>query len=340
MADPRFFRAAGPFTVADLARLTGAEIGGGGDGELSLADVAPLDTAGPAHVTFLANPKYVPAFERTNAGAAFVHPDQAHRAPAGMTLLITTNPYIAFARAARRFYPSPRPPAGIAPTAVVDPSAVLGEGVAIAAHAVIGARVELGPGTAIGANSVIGDGCIIGSDCLIGPNVTVSHCLMGNRVVLYPGVRVGQDGFGFAMDPSGHVKIPQLGRVRIGDDVEIGANSTVDRGAGPDTVIGAGSMIDNLVQIAHNVVLGRGCVMVAQSGISGSSRLGDFVTVGGQAGITGHLSVGDGARVGGQSGVTRDVAAGGAVGGSPAVPIMQWHRQTAVLNRMTRKKDP
>jgi UDP-3-O-[3-hydroxymyristoyl] glucosamine N-acyltransferase len=256
-----------------------------------------------------------------------------------MTLLLTTNPYIAFARAARRFYPTPRPPAGIAPSAVVDPTAVLGEGVAIAPHVVIGAHAEIGAGTAIGANSVIGDGCVIGKDCLIGANATVSHCLMGDRVMLYPGVRIGQDGFGFAMDPSGHVKIPQLGRVRIGDDVEIGANSTVDRGAGPDTVIGAGCMIDNLVQIAHNVVLGRGCVLVSQSGISGSSHLGDFVTVGGQAGIIGHLSVGDGARIGGQSGVTRDVSSGTAVGGSPAVPIMQWHRQTAALNRMTRKKD-
>jgi UDP-3-O-[3-hydroxymyristoyl] glucosamine N-acyltransferase len=340
MADPRFFRAAGPFTVADLARLTGAEIGGAGRSELSLDDVAPLDTAGPTQVTFLANPKYVSAFERTGAGAAFVHPDQASKAPAGMTLLVTTNPYIAFARAAQKFYPAPRPPIGVAPTAVIDPTAVLGEGVAIAHHAVIGAGVEIGDGTAVGANSVIGDGCVIGRDCLIGPNVTISHCLMGDRVMLHPGVRIGQDGFGFAMDPSGHVKIPQLGRVRIGDDVEIGANSTVDRGAGPDTVVGAGSMIDNLVQIAHNVVLGRGCVMVAQSGVSGSSKLGDFVTVGGQAGIVGHLTLGDGVRVGGQSGVTRNLPSGAAVGGSPAVPILQWHRQTAALNRLTKKKDP
>jgi UDP-3-O-[3-hydroxymyristoyl] glucosamine N-acyltransferase len=240
--------------------------------------------------------------------------------------------------AAQAFYPDPPPVPGLAAGAVIDPSARLGEGCRVEPNAVIGAGAELGRACHIGANAVIGPGCVLGDGVRVGANASLSHCLIGARVRIYPGVRIGQDGFGFAPDPKGHVKVPQLGRVIIGDDVEIGANSTIDRGAGPDTVIGAGTMIDNLVQIGHNVQVGRGCVLVAQVGISGSTRLGDFVMIGGQGGLTGHLTIGSGARVAAQSGVMRDLAPGETVMGSPAVPIREHHRQVLLLRRLAAKK--
>ena len=338
MADPRFFSVAGPFTVAELARRTGAKIAGAAEADRLITDVAALDAAAPEHVSFLDNRKYLDAFRRTRAGAAFVHPDSAGAAPAGVTLLVTPAPYRDYALAAQAFYPAPAPTPGIAPSAVIDPSARLGEGCAVAAFAVIGARVEIGKRCSIGPHVAIGDGCVLGDDVRVGANASLSHCIIGSRVLLYPGVRIGQDGFGFALDPKGYVKVPQLGRVIIGDDVEIGANSTVDRGAGPDTVIGSGTMIDNLVQIGHNVQLGRGCVLVAQAGISGSTRLGNHVMVGGQGGLTGHLTIGDGARIAAQAGVMRDVAPGESVVGAPAVPDREFFRQVAVLQRLAAKK--
>ncbi len=338
MADPRFFNVAGPFTVAELGARTGAKIAGAGDGALLLKDVAPLDSAGPEHLTFLDNAKYVDALRRTRAGAAFVHPDRAGEAPPGLTLLVTPAPYRAYAVAAQAFYPEPLPVPGIAPSAVVDPSARIGEGCAVEPNAVIGARAELGRACLIGANAVIGPGVVLGDEVRVGANASLSHCLVGSRVRIYPGVRIGQDGFGFAPEGARPIKVPQLGRVIVGDDVEVGANTTVDRGAGPDTVIGAGTMIDNLVQIGHNVQIGRGCVLVAQMGISGSTRLGDSVMVGGQVGITGHLTIGSGARIAGQSGVMRDVAPNETVMGSPAVPIREHHRQALLLRRLAAKK--
>ena len=338
MADPRFFSVAGPFTVEEIARRTGAAVGGAGKADLGLRDVAALETAGPEELSFLDNRKYIDAFRRTGAGAVFVQPALAGSAPAGTTLLLTEQPYRAYAVAAQAFYPEPPPVPGVAASAVIDPTARLGEGTSVEANAVIGAKVEIGKRCVIGANCVIGVGTVLADDVRLGANVSISHALIGARVRLYPGVRIGQDGFGFALDPAGFVKLPQLGRVIIGDDVEIGANSTVDRGAGPDTVIGAGTMIDNLVQIGHNVQIGRGCVLVAQVGISGSTRLGDYVMVGGQGGLAGHLTIGSGARIAAQAGIMRDVAPGETVMGYPAVPIKEFFRQVAVLQRLASKK--
>jgi UDP-3-O-[3-hydroxymyristoyl] glucosamine N-acyltransferase len=338
MADPRFFSNAGPFTLARLAGLSGAEVAIGSDADRSFDDVAPLDSAGPSHFSFLDNRRYADQFAVSGAGGCVVHPALAARAPAGMALLLAADPYRAYAAIAAAFYPEPAFEAAIDPSAVVDPTARLGDGCRIEAGAVIGPRVELGAHCQIGPNAVIGAGVVMGEDCRIGACASISHAVIGNRVSLYAGVRVGQDGFGFAMGSQGHRKVPQLGRVVIEDDVEIGANSTIDRGAGPDTVIGQGTKIDNLVQIAHNVRIGRHCVIVSQVGISGSTRVDDFVAVGGQAGLTGHLHIGVGAKIAAQSGVMRDVEAGTTICGSPALPVTEYWRQQAVLGQIARKK--
>ena len=338
MADPRFFDRAGPFPLAQLAERCGAEVAKAADGQMPIHDVAPLDKAGDGAISFLDNKKYVEAFTQSRASACIVHPSMAPRAPDGMALLVTPDPYRAYAMVAQVFYPEVALEAGVAAGAHVDPSARLGEGVRVEAGAFIGAQAEIGAGSLIGPNAVIGRGVVLGGACVIGANASVSHAILGERVRVYPGVRIGQDGFGFAMGPKGHLKVRQLGRVVIGNDVEIGANATIDRGAGPDTVIGAGTKIDNLVQIAHNVQIGRNCVIVSQVGISGSTRIDDFVVIAGQAGITGHLHIGAGARIAGQSGVMRDIEAGGTVGGSPAVPMTEWLRQSAILGQMARKK--
>jgi len=239
---------------------------------------------------------------------------------------------------AQAFYPTPPVQPEIHPTAVVDASAQIGPDCEVGPGAVIAALAEVGARCRIGANAVIGRAVRLGADCMIGAGTVVSHCLMGDRVILHPGVRVGQDGFGFAPDRERHVKVPQIGRVIIEDDVEIGANSTVDRGAGPDTVIGRGSQIDNLVHIGHNVRLGRGCILAGQVGISGSTQLGDYAVVGGQAGFAGHLRIGVGATIAAKSGVTKDVPEGETWGGFPAVPIREFRRQSALLLRAGRGK--
>ena len=341
MADPRFFTSLGPFTIAELANRIGATISSPEDGTTLIHDVAPLDRAGDGELSFLDNRKYIDQFSATRATACIVLPELAEQAPPGTICLLSSMPYKAFALAAQAFYPpfQPQTESTIAATASVEPSAEIGVNCRIDAGAVIGPNAKIGPSCHIRANAVIGAGVEIGEQCIIGPNSTVSHALLGKRVVIYPGAQIGQRGFGFAIDPAaGFFTVPQLGRVIIEDDVEVGSGTTIDRGAGPDTVIGQGTRIDNLVQIGHNVQIGRYCVIVAQTGISGSTKLEDFVMMGGQSAAAGHLTIGQGAKVAAQSGIMRDVEPGTEVMGYPAIPIKQFFRQIATLNKMTKKR--
>lgn len=338
MADPRFFVRAGPFSLSELSRIAGAELAEGADAERTYDDVAPLDQAGARHVSFLDNKRYLGTFADSAAGACVVDPQFADSAPEGMALLFSRTPYRTYARIAGAFHPEPTPAGGVDPAASVHPTAVIGADTAIEAGAVIQAGAELGARCCIGPNAVVGPGVILGDDVHIGANASLSHCRVGHRVTIHPGARLGQRGFGFDMSDYPYEDIPQLGRVIVEDDVEIGANTTVDRGAGPDTVIGAGAKIDNLVQIGHNVRIGRGCVLVAQSGVAGSTVMEDFSVLAAQAGVAGHLRIGRGAQVGAAAGVMRDVPAGQKVAGAPAMPVKEFFRLVAIWQRLLKTK--
>ena len=338
MADPRFFEVAGPFTLSGLAALIGAELYAGADAGATFEDVAPLSAAGPRDVSFLDNKKYVEEFKSSQAGACIVEAGLADQAPEGMELLISATPYHAYALAAQAYYPEPEFAPSISASASVHETADVPGDCLIEPGVVVGPRAKIGARCRIGANAVIEGEVVVGENSSIGAGAHLSHCLIGARVLIHPGVCIGQRGFGFSMATSDHIKVPQLGRVIVEDDVEIGANSTIDRGSGPDTVIGAGSMIDNLVQIGHNVRLGRGCVIVAQAGVAGSSQLEEFAVVAAQGGVSGHLVIGRGAQVGAKSGVMRDVAPGEKVAGIPAVPVKEHFRQVATLKRLAGRK--
>ena len=330
MPDIRFFEFLGPVALAELVEATGAELLRAPDPSLSIATVAPLGRAGPDAVGFLGDRRYVGELKVTAAGACLVSPDYAAAAPDGVAVLVTREPQAAYARAAFRLHRERR----LDPDDPrIHPEAELEDGVRLGHGVVIGAGARIGAGTEIGPNSVVGPGVAIGRNCRIGANVVLSNALIGDRVHIFSGATIGEAGFGVGASRNGVIDMPQLGRAILQDGVTVGACSCIDRGAWDDTVIGENTKIDNLVQIAHNVRLGRNCVLAAQVGISGSVTVGDGVQFGGRAGIADHLDIGAGARIAAAAGVMKNVPAGETWAGAPARLLRRFMRETAWLAR-------
>jgi UDP-3-O-[3-hydroxymyristoyl] glucosamine N-acyltransferase len=322
-------------TLSELARWIDGDIVRGGL-DLSLTGMASLDAAGPHDVSFLGNEKYYPQFLETRAAAVIV-PRSVTDGPETTALIAVDNPTLAFSTVVRHFAEISRAfTPGVHPMAAVDPSATLDpEKVRIHPGAVIMARATVGDGSEIGPGAVVGEDAVIGGGCLLMANTTVrERCVLGDRVILQPGAVIGSDGYGYEFSNGRHVKIDQVGIVEIGDDVEIGANTTIDRARFGKTVIGEGTKIDNLVQIGHNCVIGRHCLIVALTGIAGSTKLGDYVTIAGQVGTVGHITIGDKATLTARSGATTSLPGGEIYAGNPAQPFRDEMKMRAHLRRL------
>ena len=345
MHEATFFTRAASLELSDIAALAGIALPDGMDPAFSVDDVSALERAAPHSLTYADKPKLGSQVAQLPAGSVIVcTANVASAVPSGVLGLVCAAPAAAFHTATARLYPDSLAPAfcdGVVahPDGTYrHPSAMIEQGVTLAPGVIIGAGVEIGSGTRIGAHSVIADGCKIGRDCRIDINVSIQCAYVGDRVILHAGVRIGQDGFGYVPGPKGLVKIPQLGRVIIQNAVEIGANSTIDRGALRDTVIGEGTKIDNLVQIAHNVHVGRHCAIAAQVGIAGSSSIGDGTMLGGAAGIADHVSIGRGVMLGARSGVMHDIPDGERWSGIPAKPTRQNFKEIAALAALAKNR--
>ena len=336
MPDPRFYDSAEPASLSELAELSRTRLVVPALGDRRVAAVAPLSQAVGSDVAFIADRRYVVELKSTGAGACFCLPAYAYVAPQTCAVLLTEEPQAAYAAAAGRLH---RPKVLSPDAPAIDPSAEIEPGVVIGRGAVIGAGARIGEGSEIGVNSVIGPGVCIGRGCRIGANVSITFALIGDRVRILSGAVVGEAGFGVAGSRAGAVDIPQLGRVILQDDVTLGACACVDRGAYDDTVVGERTKIDNLVQIAHNVRLGRNCVLAAHTGLSGSVTVGDGAMFGGRAGIADHLEIGAGAKIAAAAGVMKDVPDGETWCGTPARPLRRFMRETAWLARNATKRE-
>jgi len=314
-------------TLKEVADYLGGTVKG--DETVRVVGLAPLESAGPDTVTFLANPKYAAKVAQTKAGAVLMAPGGESF---GRNVIEMANPYLGFAKLLTLFYTAPHPPLGVLPEANVGTGVTLGEGISIYPGACVGNNVVIGDRTVIHSGAVIYDGTVVGEDCVVHANAVIrERCRLGNRVIVQPGAVIGSDGFGYAPDGRGYYRIPQIGIVVLEDDVEVGANTTIDRAALEVTLIKKGTKLDNLVQIAHNCQIGRDCMIVSQVGISGSTTVGDHVTLAGQVGVAGHLAIGDNVMVGAKSGVHNSLAANAGFSGYPALPHKEWLKAMAVV---------
>ena len=339
MTDPNFFPRSKKLTLDQISKLTKITLPRSVDKKRIFLDISPLDSASKDNISFLDNKNYINQFKKSKAGACFFRKDFEEVAPKNMIPLISTNPYHSFALVANAFYPMKDiTNAGVHPRAHVESNVKYDDTVQISPGAIVSSNVVIGSNCFVGANTVILSGVNIGANTIIGSNCTIAYSIIGSNVKIHNGVQIGQDGFGFAQNENMNLKMPQLGRVIIKDNVEIGSNCTIDRGTGPDTIIGDGTKIDNLVQIGHNAIIGKNCIFVAQSGVSGSTQVGNNVIIGGQVGIAGHLKIGNNVKIAAKSGVMKNIEDGATVGGVPSVEIKDWHRQTIILKKLISKK--
>lgn len=330
----------GPFSLLELAEASGASLYKKEGSSLMVYGLASLTKATSRDISMLHRKLYLGEFKHSGAGACITSAEYVEHAPESMHLLIHPNPYKAYALIAQAFYPAETRIEFRAPSAFIAPDAIIGRNSCIEHGAYIGSKARIGERCKIGVNTFIGDNVVIGDNCCIENNVSISHAVLGERVLIYPGARIGQDGFGFASDAEGHYKIPHMGGVIIGNDVAIGANTCIDRGSLDNTVIEDWCRLDNLIQIGHNVKIGKGSVIVAQAGIAGSTELGEYVTLAGQVGVIGHLTIGSGATVVAGSRVYNDIKPGSRMGGCPAVPLEIWQKQIRHLKKIAKPKAP